>query len=342
VKLEQIGEFGLIARLKEKVGRWDRRVVVAIGDDAAAVRVSAEEILLLTTDVLVEGVHFSRRIQSFWQIGWRAAVANVSDIAAMGGLPRHAVVSICLPETVSVEQVEELYDGMKAVADEYHLGIIGGDTVSSPRDLVVSLCLVGGVEEGSLVLRGGAQPGDLICTTGDLGGSQAGLAMLQLVVSPRGDAPGPLPESQWSEVRERHLRPRPRLREARLLARGGAVHAMIDVSDGLAGDVRRIAEESGVGVEILEEKIPIGPETHRVAQHLGTSGLDFALGGGEDFELVFTISPEEASGAAERIRRETGTAVSVIGEVLPAREGMVLVSADGKRTPLSKKGYQHF
>ena len=342
MKLEQIGEFGLIARINKKVGRRNRRVVAGIGDDAAAVWASPDEILLLTTDILVEGVHFDRRIQSFWQIGWRAAVANVSDIAAMGGLPRHALVSICLPETVSVEQVDELYEGMQAAADEYHFGIVGGDTVSSPRDLVVCPCLFGEVEESSLVLRGGAEAGDLICTTGELGGSQAGLAMLQRVVSPARDGPAPLPENEWSAVRERHLQPRPRLREARLLAQGGVAHAMIDVSDGLAGDVRHIAEESGVGAEIFEEKIPIGSQTRRGAQYLGASGLDFALNGGEDFELLFTISPDDFPGAAKRIRRETGTDISAIGKVLPVREGIVLVSPEGKRTPLLTEGYQHF
>lgn len=342
MKLKQIGEFGLIARLKEKVRRQNRRVIAGIGDDAAAVRALAGEILLLTTDILVEGVHFDRRIQSFWQIGWRAAVANVSDIAAMGGLPHHALVSICLPETVSVEQVDELYEGMQAAADEYHFGIVGGDTVSSPRDLVVSLCLFGEVEEDNLVLRGGAQPGDLICTTGELGGSQAGLAMLKLALFKGSGGPTSLPESEWSAVRERHLQPRARLREARLLAQESVAHAMIDVSDGLGGDVRHIAEQSGVGAEILVEKIPIGPQTHRVAQHLGASGLDFALGGGEDFELLFTISPDDFIGAAERIRRETGTAICAIGKVLPMGEGIVLVSPEGERTALLTEGYQHF
>ena len=342
MKLGQIGEFGLIARLKEKVCRPDQRVVTGIGDDAAAVRVSPHELLLLTTDVLVERVHFDGNIQSFWQIGWRAMVANVSDIAAMGGLPRYALVSICLPDTMSVEAVEEVYDGMEAVAEEHHFQIIGGDTVSSPQDLVVSICLSGEVLEENLITRGGAQVGDLICITGELGGSQAGLAMLQLVTSSKKSGVSPLPEDEWSAVRDRHLKPRPRLREARLLVQGGLVHAMIDVSDGLAGEVGHIAQESGVGAEILEEKIPIGAETRRVARHLGLSALDFALYGGEDFELVFTIPPGDAHRVAERIRRETGTPISVIGKVLPVAEKIVLLSPLGKRIPLLTEGYRHF
>jgi len=342
MRLERIGEFGLIARLKDKVCRPNQRVVAGIGDDAAAVRVPSKGLLLLTADVLVEDVHFNRRIQTFWQIGWRALVANVSDIAAMGGVPKHALVSICLPKTVSVEQVEELYDGMQAVADEHHFQIIGGDTVSSPRDLVVSVSLCGEVEERELITRGGARVGDLICVTGDLGGSQAGLAMLQLSGTRKKSHRASLSAEQWSAVRDRHLRPQPRLYEARLLAQEGSVHAMIDVSDGLAGDVGHIARESGVGMEILEEKIPIGSQTHRVARYLGKSGLDFALHGGEDFELIFTLSPVDARRAAEKVRGETGTPVSVIGKILPAQEGSVLVSPQGKRNPLIIEGYRHF
>lgn len=342
MKLGQIGEFGLIDRLREKVFRPNQKVVTGIGDDAAAVRVSSGELLLLTTDVLVERVHFDRRIHSFWQIGWRAMVANVSDIAAMGGLPRYALVSICLSETISVEEVEELYEGMQTAADEYHLQIIGGDTVSSPRDVVVSISLSGEIEEKSLMTRGGAQVGDLICVTGELGGSQAGLAMLKMISLKRKGDVLPLPAEKWSAVRERHLQPRARLREARLLAQGGVVNAMIDVSDGLAGEVGHIAEESSVGAEIQSAEIPIGPETRRVARHLGVPVLDLALHGGEDFELVFTISAAAAQPTAKRILRETGTAVSIIGKVLPAEDGIVLVSPRGKRTPMLTEGYRHF
>lgn len=342
MKLGQIGEFGLIDRLKERVYRPNETVVVGLGDDAAAVRVSPNRLLLLTADVLVERVHFNRSIHSFWQIGWRALAANVSDIAAMGGIARHALVSICLPETVSVEEVDELYDGIRAVADEYDFQIIGGDTVSSPRDLVVSISLSGEVEEKDLVTRGGAREGDLICVTGDLGASQAGFSMLQRSVSSHKDENVPPSGFEWSEVRDRHLRPRPRLREGRVLAQGGVAHAMIDVSDGLAGDVGHIARESGVGVEILEEKIPIGAQTSRVAKHLEESSLDYALYGGEDFELLFTLSAADAGRAAEKVLEATGTAVSVIGRILPVQEGSVLVSPRGERRLLKTEGYRHF
>jgi thiamine-monophosphate kinase len=342
MKLSQIGEFGLIDRLKEKVFQDDHRVVVGIGDDAAAIRASSGELLLVTTDVLVERVHFDRRVHSFRHIGWRAMAANVSDIAAMGGRPGHALVSICLPGNIAVEQAEEIYEGMQAVADEYDVHIIGGDTVRAPRELVISVCLTGEAEEKTLVTRAGARVGDKICVTGHLGGSRAGLLMLQPAEDLAGSTTGSLPENEWSRIRDRHLWPRPRLREAQLLAAGGSIHAMIDVSDGLAGEVGHIARESGLGAEIWSEKIPLDPQTRRVAEHLGAPALEFALHGGEDFELVFTSSPEDTSRIAEKVQERTGTPVTVIGEILPQKEGVVIVSAGGSRKPLRAEGYRHF
>jgi len=342
MRLEEIGEFGLIARLRQRVERPDNRVLVGIGDDAAVIKTAPGELLLLTTDVLVEGVHFDRRIAGFWHIGWRAMAANVSDIAAMGGLPGHALVSICLPETVGIEDVDRIYQGMQAVADEYSFGIVGGDTVSSPRGMVLSICLTGEAAEGDLMLRDGAREGDLICVTGELGGSQAGLAMLQAELLSSGGADEPVQLEEWPQVRDRHLQPRPRLKEARLLAQMGGVHAMIDVSDGLAGEVGHIVEESGVGAEVREKDVPIGSQTRRVAEHLGGSALDYALHGGEDFELVFTVSPSDADRIGKEIRDQTGTTVSMVGKILPAEGGVVLISPQGKKTKLISEGYRHF
>jgi thiamine-monophosphate kinase len=269
-------------------------------------------------------------------------VANTSDIAAMGGLPKHALVSICLPETVGIEDVDRIYQGMQAVADEHGFGIVGGDTVSSPREIVLSIFLTGTATEGDLMLRGGAREGDLICVTGELGGSQAGLAMLQAELMSSDDPQKNLPQEKWSQVRNRHLQPRPRLKEARLLAQTGCVHAMIDVSDGLAGDVGHILEESGVGAEIRQEDIPIGSQTHLVAQHLGGLALNYALHGGEDFELIFAVGQSDAERICGQIQGQTGTPVSIIGKILPAESGVVLISPEGQKTKLITEGYRHF
>jgi thiamine-monophosphate kinase len=340
--LSSIGEFGLIDRLKKRIFRPDRRVVVGIGDDAAVLRQSSEKLLLLTTDVLVERVHFDRRIQSYRQIGWRAMVASVSDVAAMGGEPGHALVSICLPADITVEQTEEVYDGLHSVAEEYGFSIVGGDTVSSPRDLVISVFLTGEVREENLMTRAAAQTEDLICVTGQLGGAQAGLVMLQSLKDKEKTPASAFPENEWQQVRDRHLWPRPRLREAQLLAREAGVHAMIDVSDGLAGEVGHIARQSGVGAEIWEQEIPVGQQTRRLAEHLGISPLDLALHGGEDFELVFTMAADQRRRILQAVTEETGTSIAVVGKVTAAQEGINIVSSQGDRIPLVAEGYRHF
>lgn len=342
MKLSQVGEFGLIDRLQRQLAACGRQVVVGPGDDAAAVRTTAGNLLLMTADVLVEHVHFDRGIHDFHHIGWRAMAANLSDIAAMGGRPGHALVSICLPDDVSVEAVEEIYRGMVAVTGEYGGDIIGGDTVSAPSDLVIAIALTGEVREERLVTRTGAREGDLICVTGQLGGSRAGLDMLR---SLQEDAPRPVvsvPADLWDRVRQRHLRPCPRLRAAQELTRAGYVHSMIDISDGLAGDLGHIAERSGVGAEIEEEKIPIDPQTRWVAGHLGTPAVDYALSGGEDFELLFTVAAGTAPEDLERVAERTGLDVTVIGRVLSGDAGLALLGPGGEKRPLVAGGFRHF
>jgi len=342
MKLSRIGEFGLIDRLQRQLLPFGSGVVVGPGDDAAAVRTAAGRLTLLTADVLVERVHFDRRIHGFEDIGWRAMAASISDIAAMGGHPGHALVSICLPDDVTVEQVEEIYRGVTAAAGEYGCDIVGGDTVSSPRELVVSIALTGEVAEEHMVTRAGAREGDLIGVTGHLGGSQAGLAMLRsLHEEPSGSAASP-PAERWDRVRQRHLRPRPRVQAAQELVRTGCVHALIDVSDGLAGDLGHIADQSGVGAKIEQERIPVDEQTHWVAGHLGASALDFALSGGEDFELLFTAAADTAPEVLEKAAGKAGLAIALIGRILPREEGLVLLGPGGSRKPLIQKGFRHF
>jgi len=343
MKLSRIGEFGLIDRLQRHLPPAGADVVVGPGDDAAAVRTAAGVLTLLTADVLVEHVHFDRGIHGFEDVGWRAMAANISDIAAMGGQPGHALVSICLPDDVTVEQVEQIYRGMAALAGEYGCDIIGGDTVASPRDMVVSIALTGEVAEEHMVTRGGAREGDLIAVTGRLGGSRAGLAMLQSLQQEAQD-PGkaPPPAERWDRIRRRHLRPRPRLRAARGLARSGCVHAMIDVSDGLAGDLRHIADRSGVGAEIDLEKIPIDDQTRWAAEHLGASALDYALSGGEDYELLFTVATDAAPEVLQRAAAEEDLTVTLIGRIRPREEGMILRGPGGEKKVLTQRGFRHF
>jgi thiamine-monophosphate kinase len=342
MKLSRIGEFGLIDRLRRRLPPFDATVVIGPGDDAAAVRPAAGRLALLTADVLVEHVHFDRSIHGFEDIGWRAMAANISDIAAMGGRPGHALVSICLPDEITVAQVERIYRGMGAAARQYGCDIIGGDTTSSPRDVIVSIALTGEVAGRELVTRKEARVGDLIAVTGQLGGSQAGLAMLRSLRGERSGSAAPPPVRRWNRVRRRHLRPHPRLRAARELIRTGCVHAMIDVSDGLAGDLRHIADESGVGAEIEQDKIPIDDQTRWAAEYLGGSALEFALSGGEDFELLFTVAADTAPDVLDRAAGKAGLAVTVIGRIRPRRGGLMLRESSGKKTPLLQGGFDHF
>jgi len=342
MELSRIGEFGLIDRLQKLLPAFGQPVVVGPGDDAAAVRPAAGTLTLLTADVLVEHVHFDRGIHDYEDIGWRAMAANISDIAAMGGRPGHALVSICLPDDVTVEQVEEIYRGMAGVAGECGCDIIGGDTVASPRDLVVSVALTGEVAEEHMVTRKGARVGDRIAVTGQLGGSQAGLAMLRLLHEKTLDTGALPPAERWDRIRRRHLRPHPRLRAAQELVRTGCVHSMIDVSDGLAGDLKHITDRSGVGAQIEREKIPIDDQTRWAAEYLGTTALALALSGGEDFELLFTVAADAAPGVLDQAARKAGLNVTLIGRVQPRKQGLTILGPSGEEKPLIIGGFNHF
>jgi len=330
MRVRSIGEFGLIERIKKWVTPDDSSVVVGIGDDAAVVEDRPDLYRLITTDAFVEGVHFRREFATPWQIGWKAMAANLSDIAAIGGEPRWAVVSVAFSETISVEEVEELYRGMNAVCSPFGCSIVGGDTSFSPDRMLISIAVIGEVEKERLTLRNGAKIGDAICVTGELGGSEAGLQVLK--------EKGPTDE----DVVRRHLEPRPRLREARTMGEVGRIHAMIDISDGLSSEIHHICRESRVGARLFAAKIPICPGAREIARKVGRSPMDYALGGGEDFELLFTLCPGEVERVRSHLLNNIRTPVAVIGEIVELRKGVVLVGEDGREREMPQSGYQHF
>jgi thiamine-monophosphate kinase len=312
MKIRDIGgEFALIGRITRPGG-----AVVGVGDDAAVIRPRRNRLLLFTTDMLCDGDHFRREWSTPEQIGMKCMEANVSDIAAMGGLPTHAVVSISLTPDVTVEFMERLYEGMYAVADRRGFRVVGGDTTHADA-MAISVAMLGEVEKEMLCLRSDAEVGDLICVTGDLGKSAAGLALLKAGLE--GDVAA-------------HLEPRCRLKEGRRIARHA--NAMIDVSDGLASEVNHICEMSGVGAVVWKRDIPISDATRASAARCGKDPYDLALSGGEDFELVFTVPKR-------RLRRiRAGCPVTAVGEVVGKSEGTIL--EDGaSRVPL-RGGYDHF
>ena len=316
------GEFALIDRLRRLVPDRCPGLIVGIGDDAAVLETADEDwYRLVTSDLLVENQHFNFTWCGPEEIGFKAVEANVSDIAAMGGEPDVMLVSLVLPPETPVETVEGLYRGMGRSCRRNRVTVVGGDTTRGEA-ITVSITLMGKVAADRLCLRSHARVGDLIGVTGTLGGSAAGQALMQRN----------LPATR--DLRRKHLVPECRLDAAPLLA--PLVNAMIDVSDGLAPEVGHICDQSGVGARIAAEQIPLHPDVASAAATLGRDPLGFALGGGEDYELLFTLAPQNL----ERLRR-CGLDFTLLGEIVPAAEGRLLVGSGGVTVPL-QGGYNHF
>jgi thiamine-monophosphate kinase len=330
--LAELGERGLIARLRRQLPPPGPEVLVGIGDDAAAVTWGAET-LLLTTDTLLEGVHFRRSTATLRDIGAKAIAVNVSDIAAMGGEPRYALLALALPPSLAVTELDELYAGVHDMARQHGVTLVGGDTCATPGGVVLSVTLVGRVD-GAPLRRSGARPGDAIMVSGTLGASAAGLAVLE-----RG--PGALPPAVVDAVVRPHRVPTPRVAESRLIRTSGWATAMIDLSDGLVTDLGHVAAESRVGARIDVDGIPMSEATRAVARALGADPLAWALSGGEDYELLFTAAADRAGDLARAVTNRTGTPVHRIGEVRPLGEGVRFLDRDG-RPHAVEPGFDHF
>jgi thiamine-monophosphate kinase len=311
------GEFELLRRLTRR-DLTDPQLVVGVGDDCAVLRYAPDRLVLVTTDMMVENDHFSVLWQTAYQIGMKLMEVNVSDIVCKGGSPRFAFLSMCLTKDTSYEFVEELYKGLYASAGKHGVLLAGGDTTHG-QQLVFNIALLGEAEPDLFRPRSKAQRGDVIGVTGTLGGSTAGLELL------RHGKKGYLLD---------HVEPKSRLvSEGRSICR--FAHATIDVSDGLASEVTHIARESGLGAVIEYEKIPLADTTVESARTLGQDPADFALYGGEDFQIVFTIAKEDVP----RLQKEFDD-FTIVGEMVEAIEGVSLLK-DGKKHPL-QKGYDHF
>jgi thiamine-monophosphate kinase len=298
-------------------GRRGGAVVAGIGDDCAVLRVPRGHELLVTTDFTLEGVHFRQEWHPPEVVGWRCLTRGLSDIAAMGGEPRAAFLSLALAEEVSQRWVDRFLKGLLELAQEFGVPLAGGDTAQSAGGIQADIVLVGSVPKGKAALRSGARPGDHVYVTGELGGSAAAIAALREGKVRAGDY-------------ERHFHPVPRVKAGTWLRRRGLASAMIDVSDGLSTDLGHICEESGVGAEIEAEAIPraqVGRPVREVA-------LDLSLHGGEDYELLFTSGGRIPAAVA-------GARVTRIGRIVRRRE-MVLIGEDGRRQRLAAKGWEHF
>jgi thiamine-monophosphate kinase len=306
--IRDLGEFGLIHQLRGVIGPARGSVALGIGDDCAVLRGdNPDKYLLYTCDPVVEGVHY-RQSDPPRQIGWKAMARNLSDIAAMGGVPRWAVVSIGLRHDTSARWVKELYAGLRAAARRFGCQIVGGDTTHVKHEQFVVVALVGEVERSRMTSRAGAKIGDSVFVTGTLGGSRHG----------------------------KHLTFTPRLNEARWLVGNFPVHAMMDLSDGLSSDLQRLVEASrpGTGFEIHGAEIPIA----RAAR----GSLAATLHDGEDFELLFTIDPRHVTALRQKWTRKFALELTEIGRVVRSRHKVTLITADGSRKLLAPAGYDHF
>ncbi len=334
--VKQIGEFGLIGRIAAMLGGpAGTGVVRGIGDDVAVLDTSGPEYLLATCDTQIEGVHFTRQAITPYQLGRRVVAINVSDIAAMGGQPRWALVSLAIPGGTEVAYVEELYRGMREQAALGGASIVGGNLSDMESGIIVDFTLLGVVAPELLTLRSTARTGDAILITGSPGESRGGLELVRrpdLTLSP----------ASRQKLLERHLCPEPRLAEGQLLARSGQVSAMIDVSDGLISDLSHICKSSGKGADIEVASLPVSPMLSEAARAAGSDPLEWVLSGGEDYELLFTASPMAVPGIKKMLLDVTGRPCAQVGKITAETDEIWLRLADGKRIAPSARGWDHF
>ncbi len=332
--IADLGEFALIERLHAIVARERAELVTGIGDDVAVLATDADQYLLATVDSQIEHVHFLREHIDPVDLGHRTLAINVSDIAAKGGTPLYALVSLALPATTALDWVEALYRGMRATADACGLLVVGGNLARSSQEIGIHVTLIGQVAREHVLLRSGARPGDLVAVTGDLGAAAAGL---RLLLNPELQ----LPASQRADLLARHFRPPIRLAAGRRIGASGFATAMLDLSDGLSSDIGHLCRSSDVGVRLDAAQLPIAPATCALAAAAGLPAWDLALSGGEDYELCCTVKPDAAAALSAELAA-IDVPFSVVGEILSSAAGRQLRFSDGKEIALDASGWQHF
>ena len=313
-------------------GAVGRDTSVGIGDDAAILLIGGSRVAV-TTDMMIEGVHFDQSFISPYDIGRRAMAANLSDLAAMGAAPRWGFLSLGLPPKPTGQLVEDLIRGMMDLGQKYGLNLVGGDTVGAPV-MILNLCIMGVCDPVKPALRKTARPGEAVCVSGPLGASGAGLAWLL--------GGGDPDQTSVSEAVEAHLRPIPRVELGRALAKSDKIGAMMDLSDGLATDLARLCQASDVGARIEEAKLPVSAQVACLAAGMNVDVLDWALRGGEDFELLFTCQPGDVA-LLQSIAAESDPSAKIVrvGTINKGR-GVSLLSRDGEIIDVGLQGYDHF
>lgn len=336
-EISDLGEFGLIDHLNEKVKIKQSSTLHGIGDDAAVI-LAGDHVKVVTTDLLVEGVHFDLSYAPLPHLGFKAVAVNVSDVAAMNAIPKQITVSIALSNRFSVEAIDALYEGIHAACEHYGVDLIGGDTTASRSGLVISVTAIGEARQDQLSYRSGAKENDILCVTGDLGGALVGLQILEREKEVFLANPDMKPDlAKYTLVTGRQLKPDARmdiiheLRELEVVPT-----SMMDISDGLASEIFHICKASGVGATIYEDKLPIDKQTFDTAVELNLDPITCVMNGGEDYELLFTINQKDFA------KLEKHPDVHFIGHITKQEEGKFLVTKSGTAVQIKAQGWKHF
>jgi thiamine-monophosphate kinase len=327
--LREIGEFGLINRIRKWITSSDPALIQGIGDDVAVIETGAK-VLLVTTDILIEGIHFDRSWIDPYHLGRKALAVNLSDIASMGGIPKYFLISMGLPKKLPLSFVSSFYLGLKKEAKRFRAELIGGDTSLSQK-IVINICLLGEERKRDLLFRKGARVGDDLFVSGTLGDAALGLKILQKKRKIKG-ADGLI---------KKHLSPCPRVELGQAIAKHHWATAMIDVSDGLLIDTSHLLQESGVGAQVWEDRVPLSRSYWKWIQSFSRDPFQLALSGGEDYELLFT-APSEIRDRISSLARSLKIPITRIGEILPKRKGLHIIRKDGKDYSPSHLGFEHF
>jgi thiamine-monophosphate kinase len=332
--ISSLGEFGLIDRLTSKIEHHHQDTVRGVGDDAAVIR-KGDSLLLFATDLLAEGIHFDLTYTPLKHLGYKAVVVNVSDIAAMNGIPGQITVSMAVSSRFSAEALDELYSGILLACNRYKVDLVGGDTSSSQKGLFISVSIVGEARPEEIVYRAGASAGDLICVTGDLGSAYMGLLALEREKKVFQANPAMQPELGGFEYQiGRQLKPEARTDMLEMFRNTGVKPtSMIDISDGLSSELLHLCRHSGTGCKVFEDRIPIHPDTRKLAMEYKIIPSVTALSGGEDYELLFTIRQADY----EKIKDFSD--VSIIGHMNHPTDGKFMITPDGKRVVLTAQGW---
>lgn len=331
----EVGEFPLIDRIRRilpAAGKKD--LLVDIGDDTAVIRIDRRRALLVTCDIQVEDRHFRFDHITPYQLGRRSMAVNLSDVGAMGGRPTYALVSLGLPADFPLKSCDRLFEGMRDELASHRARIVGGNLARTGDFLVVDVTMLGEADPSRILTRGGARVGDRIFVTGTLGASGAGFQVLA--------AFGKRFPGRYRHLVSRHLLPVPRVAAGRKIARTGIATAMIDISDGVAGDLFHICTRSGVGAEIDEDRLPLPERIGEIADRSGKTVIDLALHSGEDYELLFTVPRRVPWSRVASLSRGLGVPVTEIGRIVPREKGYRLVDSRGRKTPLVPAGWDHF